>query len=319
MKKKLFKEIVSFTLGSMLLALCFLLYAQSSLLYAEVQTKLNYQGKLKENGVAVTAVKKMEFKIFDLKTNGTIIWESAPQNVSVKDGLFNYPLGGDESFSDIDWGNGPYFLEVVIEGVTLMPREEIMGVAYSLYAKTVSDEAITTTKIADNSVTSSKMSEELKTGAVGWGLVPSGAIMLWSTGVVPEGWLECKGQQLTKSTYPALFNAIQYCYGGSGDIFKLPDFRGYFVRGWDHEAGRDPSPDRENRANRGDGTTGDNVGTIQLDEFKSHSHSEHGVNACYAPADSGSQSGHGITTATAEAGGSETRPKNIYMMYIIKK
>lgn len=295
--------------------------------FAGVQTKLNYQGKLKENGVAVTAVKKMEFKIFDLQINGTIIWESGQQNVLVKDGLFNYPLGGDESFSNIDWGSGPYFLEVVIEGKILTPREEIMGVAYSLYAKTVSEEAITTANVADNSVTSSKINEELKTGNVGWGLVPSGAIILWSTGVVPEGWLECRGQQLTKSSYPALFNAIQYCYGGSGDIFKLPDFRGYFVRGWDH--GRGADPDSNDRSDRGDGTEDDNVGTKQADELKSHRHgfSFHiGATTTLPNKYFGSQGNYydpsanqGVSESVNLFGGNETRPKNIYMMYIIKK
>ena len=44
-------------------------------------------------------------------------------------------------------------------------------------------------------------------------------------------WLPCNGQSVSKSTYPNLFNAIKYTYGGSGDNFNVPDLRGYFLRG----------------------------------------------------------------------------------------
>ncbi len=40
------------------------------------------------------------------------------------------------------------------------------------------------------------------------------------------GWLKCNGQSISKTSYPALWDVIGYAFGGSGDNFNLPDFRG---------------------------------------------------------------------------------------------
>jgi hypothetical protein len=49
------------------------------------------------------------------------------------------------------------------------------------------------------------------------------------------GWLLCNGRALNRTDpdYTALFNVIQYYWGGSGDMFQIPDLRGYFLRGVD--------------------------------------------------------------------------------------
>ena len=125
MKKILFKGIVSFTLCLMLFALCS---------YAALPGKINYQGKLKENGEPVNGTKKMEFKIYNVATGEIPLWTSDPQNVLISNGLFNYQLGSNKPLSDIKWEEQSYYLEIMVEGVTLIPREELTGVAYSLSA-----------------------------------------------------------------------------------------------------------------------------------------------------------------------------------------
>lgn len=96
--------------------------------------------------------------------------------------------------------------------------------------------------------------------------------------------------------------------------FKLPDDRGLFERWWDHGAGVDP--DAATRTDRGDGTTGDNVGTYQADQYKSHTHT---ANSQLGPA-YGQPSGSALIGAgsTGASGGTETRPKNRYKMPVIK-
>lgn len=125
MKKILFKGTVSFALCLMLFALCS---------YAGVPGRINYQGRLKEGGVEVNGVKKMEFKIYPVVKGGSSIWSSGSQNVLINNSLFNYQLGSNQSLSDIEWDKGPYYLEVIVEGVILTPREELTGVAYALSA-----------------------------------------------------------------------------------------------------------------------------------------------------------------------------------------
>ncbi|NJN88915.1 MAG: hypothetical protein HC878_00070 [Leptolyngbyaceae cyanobacterium SL_5_14] len=44
-----------------------------------------------------------------------------------------------------------------------------------------------------------------------------------------SGWLACTGQFLLPSAYPALFEAIGYLYGRSGDMFQLPDPSDRFI------------------------------------------------------------------------------------------
>jgi len=70
--------------------------------------------------------------------------------------------------------------------------------------------------------------------------VPSGSIFYSAGASVPAGYLACNGAGQSASVYPDLFAAIGYQYGGSGDLFYLPDLRGQFVRGWDLGRGVDP-------------------------------------------------------------------------------
>ncbi|WED67874.2 phage tail protein [Pectobacterium colocasium] len=55
---------------------------------------------------------------------------------------------------------------------------------------------------------------------------------MWGTPVPPDGWLELNGQLFNPSGNPIL--ASLYPSG------QVPDFRGYFPRGWDNGAGIDP-------------------------------------------------------------------------------
>lgn len=149
---------------------------------------------------------------------------------------------------------------------------------------------------------------------------PVGSIVTMATSTVPTGYLECNGAAVSRTTYSALFTAIGtiHGYGNNSTTFNLPDYRGRFLRGWDHAIARDP--DRASRtAMATGGVTGDNVGSVQTDAFKSHAHglnisTDVGVNA------NPQISGQGNTTlrSTASAGGNETRPINANVMYCIK-
>jgi len=135
-------------------------------------------------------------------------------------------------------------------------------------------------------------------------------------------------------------SAINFTDDGTGthsyhNEMKLPDLRGQFIRGWDHGAGTDP--DAASRTDRGDGTTGDNVGTKQADEVEAHTHGNSGshdhdirvsggstsyniIDAVIANASSATDS-EVVRASTHEhtsVGGNENRPININMMYIIK-
>lgn len=69
---------------------------------------------------------------------------------------------------------------------------------------------------------------------------PVGSIMYYPTATVPFGWLKCNGDLVSTTAYAALFAKIGYTYGGSGNLFRLPDLRGEFIRGVDDGRGIDP-------------------------------------------------------------------------------
>ncbi len=155
-------------------------------------------------------------------------------------------------------------------------------------------------------------------------LAPVGSLAYWPSETPPDGWLERDGSAISRTTYANLFAVIGTMYG-SGDgstTFNLPDDRGLFERGWAHGSSNDP--DRASRTDRGDGTTGDHVGTMQASDFKSHSHSyKYAGDITTGGANGYRVIGTGSPSVDSSAPnniitGNETRPINRAYMPIIK-
>ena len=151
----------------------------------------------------------------------------------------------------------------------------------------------------------------------------AGVISMWPTATPPTGWLECDGASVSTTTEAAIFAVIAYTYGGSGANFNLPDYRGHYVRGMN---GSSDDPDSATRTDRGDGTTGNNVGCKQASALRSHTHTYNAPNG-NTTAGAGGQAVANIvvngTASGAPVGGtissSETRGRNVLAMFIIKK
>lgn len=154
--------------------------------------------------------------------------------------------------------------------------------------------------------------------------VPVGTVAWWPSVTIPDGFFECDGRWLVKADYADLYTFLKSggatcIYGENTTSFKIPDYRGLFIRGWDHGAGRDP--DRASRKDRGDGTTGDYVGTLQDSEIQSHTHN-------FLTRGDKAPSGTGMTYYTpgsteyddriSKTGGKESRPCNVVFIAVIK-
>jgi microcystin-dependent protein len=171
--------------------------------------------------------------------------------------------------------------------------------------------------------------------------VPTGSVFCLAVNTVPTGYVKCNGASYSRTgTYAALFAVIGTTYGAvDGNHFNVPDLRGEFVRGFDDGRNVD---------------TGRNVGTSQGGENAQHNHaasssvseSSHthnmrglalsggsgsvaitlGSGQSYQIGYSGSISSRssgsattGISVSTTTSNqGSEARPRNIAMLYIIK-
>jgi microcystin-dependent protein len=136
-------------------------------------------------------------------------------------------------------------------------------------------------------------------------VVPSGAVMTFAMDAPPTGWLDCNGAAVSRTTYAALFAAIGTVHGtGDGSTtFNLPDLRGEFVRGWDDGRGIDSA-----RA----------FGSTQADELEAHTHTETSTVDGSSTGQPGGDGGHSVTKNTGSTGGTETRPRNVALLYAIK-
>ena len=151
--------------------------------------------------------------------------------------------------------------------------------------------------------------------------IPTGVIFPFGGLAVPTGYLPCNGAAVSRTTYSRLFVAIGTLWG-SGDgatTFNLPDLQNMFMRG----AGSSP------------------VGTFEANTFGSHTHgltdpghihnvpqSQRGAFGGSNPIPSGLSGTNyptQLTTASAStgitignAGGTETRPDNKRVLFMIK-
>jgi len=164
----------------------------------------------------------------------------------------------------------------------------------------------------------------------GVGSNPPGMIATFAGATAPTGWLLCDGTQYAQTAYANLFAAIGSAWNTGGETtgnFRVPDLRGMFLRG---------------TGSNGvvSGATGPAVGASQTDTYLNHTHNVtdpghyHQVaflQGSQAPGSAetvkpypstGSYSTNavvtGLTVNTSTTGGTETRPKNYGVLYIIK-
>ena len=170
--------------------------------------------------------------------------------------------------------------------------------------------------------------------------VPVGTILAHASNTPPSGFLECNGSNISRSTYATLFSTISTTFGvGDGSsTFALPDLRGQFIRGW---------------ANTGSTDASRVFGSTQTDQNKNHTHTtdstsltggirkisegfgaggsatgvftktQDGTNSITgssstSPVGGVDFDGTHTHTISSSGGGTEARPTNLALMYIIK-
>jgi microcystin-dependent protein len=148
----------------------------------------------------------------------------------------------------------------------------------------------------------------------------SGLVSTFAMNTPPSGWLECNGAAISRSTYSVLFSAISTTWGvGDGSTtFNIPDLRGEFIRGWDNGRGID---------------SGRAFASSQNDTFQGHHHQMYASstgagggstdfrnNAASQAAQSNITAREAITDGTngTPRTSTETRPRNLALMYCIK-
>ncbi len=170
--------------------------------------------------------------------------------------------------------------------------------------------------------------------------MPAGMIIAFAGPVenVPEadGWLLCDGRELDSRQYAELYRAIGNAWGTGSEPggFRLPDLRGLFLRGVNHQPPLSRDLDAEKRvAPAPGGNAGNQVGSLQDDENKAHGHGLVGTAWAVGGGYEGTKQlvrffatkspdpnapEFANESVIVSAGGSESRPKNAYVNWIIK-
>ena len=260
-------------------------------------------------------------------------------------------LAGHDWTAILVFGNNPATGKILADKIEPEAVSATQLATNSVDSDEIVSGAVTTDEIADGTVTETDLSNALN-DRLNLGLIPPGTIVPFAGPVanIPAGWLLCDGRAVDKDAdsgkYGVLHSAIGAAWGdGSTGVgaspgvteFNLPDLRGMFLRG---VAGSlDTDPDKDSSVNAGvdgkryaavaGGNQGNLVGSLQNGAFQSHLHGV-GING----GDSGTSSqgggntrfthwrsdiyGGGAQKKSDLSGGSETRPVNAYVNYIIK-
>ena len=124
----------------------------------------------------------------------------------------------------------------------------------------------------------------------------AGEIKMWAGDTIPDGWLLCDGSEVSKTTYPNLYEAIGDLWGvpSSSSNFKLPNLAGKVPVGY-NSADTDFTPVGH--------TDGEKTHKLTIAEMPSHSHSRNYYSADWCA--NGTKSGyHGSDTGTKKVTGS---------------
>jgi microcystin-dependent protein len=274
-------------------------------------SQVNYQGQLKSGGSPFTGTAYLKFAIVDGATSlwsndGTSAAGGQPTGsvtVLVDGGVFSVRLGAPPM--------NP--LSAAAFNGQVNPVLRVWASTGGSFEQLSPDQPLTSVPFAFLGVETA---------------LPPGSVMAYMGAVAPAGWLLCDGSEVSRSEYSMLFAVIGAASGaGNGSTtFNVPDLRGRFLRGWNGAAGADPDAATRTAAKPG-GNTGNNIGSLQADELKSHNHSNGNFNRLLQYTGSntittidhiGTEPDLINSAPLASVGGSETRPKNVYVNYIIK-
>ncbi|MFT5668872.1 MAG: microcystin-dependent protein [Vicingaceae bacterium] len=334
-KQKIMKRI--FTLAAVLF--------MTASVWAQSPEKMSYQAVIRNSTDALVTTQGigMQISILQNTATGTAVYVETQSPTSNANGLVSLEIGTGTvvsgTFASIDWANGLYFIKTETDPTggttyTITGTNQLMSVPYALHAKTVENiteidpvfgasvangiTAADTINWNNHTIDTDTQLDSTGVATLGYVAGLSGSIITYAGSNLPTGYLLCDGSAVSRTTYANLFAAIGISWGTGDGIttFNLPDLRGRFLRGVDAGSGRDPNS--ATRTSTNGGNSGDNVGSLQTDEYKSHAHD---MPTSTILMDAGSSLGTYIqtgTTPTSAAGGAETRPINAYVSYLIQ-
>jgi hypothetical protein len=127
---------------------------------AQVPDVLGYQGRmLNADGTAATGTLNVTFNIYSVATGGAALW-TENQTLALSEGFYSTFLGSVTPIPATIYTGTPLYLELVVGGTAMTPRQEIGSVAYAELAgtATTATNATNATNVTGGTVQASSVS-----------------------------------------------------------------------------------------------------------------------------------------------------------------
>lgn len=110
--------------------------------FSQSSDKMSYQAVIRNtaNQLVVNQSVGMSVSIIKHTIDGETVYNETIITPTNSNGLISVSIGGDETYNDIDWSDGPYFLKTETDptggsNYTISGISQLLSVPYALYAK----------------------------------------------------------------------------------------------------------------------------------------------------------------------------------------
>lgn len=276
-----------------------------------------YQGVLRNPEGKILKSQTIPARIWiSNKSNGTIYWEENIEIKTDKNGVFK-----------IEIGKTPNLISQYSINLAMLFGGNYGPLEVALIANPPGGVSISSGFQIGNA-------PKVQYATFSWSSAPKGTIVAFAGdhNNIPEGWVACEGNSTPFTGEMATY--LNRRWGGTGSTYNLPDLKGYFLMGVAN--GGIEEPRHQNRINiYPGGATGNSWGTYQSDSVGTHTHrfqakrisnnqalidldAQRNPSMRIIPANNAQGPNMSTAHSWADYQGSETRPKNVAMIYIMK-
>ena len=170
-------------LGYLLAVVCMGAMAQ-----AEMPQQFYYEDYYATSNGPFTGNIELQLQLYATSTGGACLYEDS-NTVEVVDGFFATAIGDNTVYGSLSNAlkDGSVYVQVIVNGTSLFPREPLVPVPYALNAASVSSNAISSAMLSDGAVTAGKLAADVDSRFIN----AAGDTMAGDLTLTGDLWSEC--------------------------------------------------------------------------------------------------------------------------------